>query len=80
MVFVSVFVFRKRYPDVRRPYRAWMYPWSVYIILAVYAVFFVITIWTALIPSLIGLALTATGAPYYYFKVVRPGRRASGAV
>jgi amino acid transporter len=74
MVFVSIFVFRKRYPDVPRPYRAWLYPWSVYIILAVYAVFFVITLMTAFIPSLIGLALTATGAPYYYFKVVRPGR------
>jgi APA family basic amino acid/polyamine antiporter len=79
MVFVSIFVFRKRYPDVRRPYRAWLYPWSVYIILAVYAVFFVITIWTAFIPSIVGLALTATGAPYYYFKVVLPARRAAAA-
>lgn len=78
MVFVSIFVFRKRYPDVKRPYRAWLYPWSVYIILAVYAVFFVITIRTAFIPSMIGLALTATGAPYYYFKVVRPARAARG--
>jgi amino acid transporter len=75
LVFVSIFVFRKRYPDVPRPYRAWGYPWSVFVILAVYAVFFVITIWTAFIPSLVGLALTATGAPYYYFKVVRPRRR-----
>jgi APA family basic amino acid/polyamine antiporter len=78
MVFVSIFVFRKRYPDVRRPYRAWMYPWSVYVILAVYAVFFVITLWTAFIPSMVGLALTATGAPYYYFKVVRPRRVIQG--
>lgn len=77
MVFVSIFVLRKKYPDVPRPYRAWMYPWSVYVILAVYAVFFVITLLTAFVPSLIGLALTATGAPYYYFKVVRPRRRAA---
>lgn len=78
MVFVSIFVLRKKYPDVPRPYRAWMYPWSVIIILVVYAVFFVITLWTAFIPSMIGLALTATGVPYYYFKVVRPRR--TGAV
>lgn len=75
MVFVSIFVLRKKYPDVPRPYRAWMYPWSVYVILAVYAVFFVITLLTAFVPSMIGLALTATGIPYYYFKVVRPRRR-----
>jgi APA family basic amino acid/polyamine antiporter len=77
MVFISIFIFRKRYPDVPRPYRAWMYPWSVYVILAVYAVFFVITLMTAFWPSMIGLALTATGAPYYYFKVVRPRRAAA---
>jgi APA family basic amino acid/polyamine antiporter len=79
MVFISIFVLRKKYPDVPRPYRAWMYPWSVIVILVVYAVFFVITIWTAFIPSMIGLALTATGVPYYYFKVVRPRRLAAGA-
>jgi basic amino acid/polyamine antiporter, APA family len=75
MVFVSIFVFRKKYPDVRRPYRAWLYPWSVIIILVVYAGFFVITLLTAFIPSIVGLALTATGVPYYYFKVVRPRKR-----
>jgi len=70
MVFASIFVLRKKYPDVDRPYRAWMYPWSVIVILIIYSVFFIITVMTAFLPSLIGLALTATGAIYYYFKVV----------
>ena len=43
---------------------------SLVAILAIYAAFFVITIMTAFVPSLIGLALTATGALYYYIKVV----------
>ena len=71
MVFASIFVLRKKFPDVERPYKAWMYPWSVIVILVVYAVFFVITLITAFVPSLIGLGLTATGAVYYYFKVAR---------
>jgi len=70
MIFFSIYVLRKKYPDVNRPYRAWLYPWSLIGILAIYSVFFVITIITAFVPSLIGLGLTATGAIYYYFKVV----------
>jgi basic amino acid/polyamine antiporter, APA family len=80
MVFVSIFVFRKKYPNVPRPYRAWLYPWSVIIILVVYAGLFVITLLTAFIPSIVGLALTATGVPYYYFKVVRPRKRLGSVV
>ena len=70
MVFTSIFALRRKFPDVHRPYRAWLYPWSLIVILAIYTAFFVITIMTAFLPSLIGLALTATGAIYYYFKVV----------
>jgi len=70
MVFASVYVMRKKFPDVNRPYKAWLYPYSLVGILAIYLVFLVITLITAFIPSLIGLALTASGAIYYYFKVV----------
>ena len=71
MVFASIYTLRKKYPDVHRPYRAWLYPWSLVGILAIYAAFLVITLITAFIPSLIGLGLTATGAVFYYFKVGR---------
>jgi len=76
MVFASIFIMRKKYPDVERPYRAWLYPWSLVVILAVYAAFFVITLITAFKASLIGLMLTASGCIYYYFKVMRPARKA----
>ena len=71
MIFASIYVLRKKFPDVHRPYRAWLYPWSLVGILAIYLAFFVITLITAFVPSLIGLALTATGAVYYWFKVGR---------
>ena len=33
MTIYSIFIFRKKYPDVRRPYRAWLYPYSIVIVL-----------------------------------------------
>ena len=71
MVFASIYTLRKKYPDVHRPYRAWLYPWSLVGILAIYLAFLVITFITAFVPSLIGLALTASGGVYYYYKVGR---------
>jgi amino acid transporter len=73
MVFAAIWVMRRKFPDVNRPYRAWLYPWSLVGILAIYFAFLVITLITAFLPSMIGLALTASGAVYYYFKVVRKG-------
>jgi len=77
MVFAAVWAMRRKYPDVHRPYRAWLYPWSLIGILAIYFAFLVITLITAFMPSLVGLLLTASGAVYYYFKVVVPRRRAA---
>lgn len=73
MVFASIYFIRKKYPDVPRPYKAWLYPWSLIIILVIYSAFFVITLMTTLIPSLIGLGLTSTGSVYYYFFVYKRG-------
>jgi len=79
MVFVAVWAMRRKFPHVHRPYRAWLYPWSLIGILAIYSAFLVITLITAFLPSLIGLLLTASGAVYYYFKVALPQRRAENA-
>ncbi len=73
MVFASIYILRKKYPDVRRPYKAWLYPWSLIIVFVIYATFFVITLMTTLIPSLIGLGLTFTGSIYYYFAIYKRG-------
>ena len=66
MTFASVFVLRRKYPDIERPYRAWFYPWSLIIILVIYAAFLVITLITAFVPSVMGLLLTCSGLIYYY--------------
>ena len=69
MVFAAIFVLRKKYPNVDRPYKAWLYPWSLIIVFVIYAAFFVVTLMTTLIPSLIGLGLTSLGSIYYYFYI-----------
>ena len=71
LTFASIMVLRKKWPDKNRPYRALLYPWSMIVVIVLYCVFLLITLITAFIPSLIGLALTATGSIYYYLKVVR---------
>ena len=73
MVFAAIFVLRKKYPDVSRPYKAWLYPWSLIIVFIIYAIFFVVTLMTTLIPSLIGLGLTSLGSIYYYFFIHKKG-------
>jgi len=69
LTFGSIFVLRKKLPDKNRPYKAFLYPWSMIIVLVLYSSFLVLTLITAFIPSLIGFALTATGTLYYLRKV-----------
>ena len=69
MTFASVFVLRKKFPDIVRPYKAWLYPYSLIVILIIYVIFLVITLMTAFVPSIIGLFLTSTGLIYYYRKI-----------
>lgn len=69
LTFVSIWVLRKKHPEWKRPYRAWGYPLSLIIILAIYMWFAISTLITAFIPSLIGILLTCTGLVYYYLVV-----------
>ncbi len=66
MTLASVFVLRKKYPDAVRPYRAWLYPYSVIAVIAFYVIYLIITLITAFLPSMLGLLLTSTGLLYYY--------------
>jgi len=74
LTFASIMVLRKKWPTQNRPYKAIFYPWSMYVVIALYAAFLIITVVTAFVPSLIGFGLTATGSIYYYFKVVKPAK------
>ncbi|MEK7704650.1 MAG: APC family permease, partial [Myxococcota bacterium] len=75
MTLVAVPILRHRFPDLHRPYRAWLYPWGLIIVLALYGSFFILTLVTAFVPSIIGLGLTATGLIYYRYKQRHPGGR-----
>jgi len=69
LTFGAIYILRKKWPEKNRPYKALFYPWSMIIVLILYSAFFIITMITAFIPSIIGIALTATGTFYYLWKV-----------
>lgn len=69
LTFASVFVLRKKYPDIKRPYKTFGYPYTLAIVIFIQLAFMIATLVTALIPSLLGIALTATGLIYYKYAV-----------
>ena len=69
LTFGSIYLLRKKFPNKKRPYKAFFYPWSMIIVLVLYISFLILTLITAFIPSMIGIALTATGTIYYIKKV-----------
>jgi APA family basic amino acid/polyamine antiporter len=73
LVTASIFVFRKRYPDAERPYRAWGYPVVPVVFMLVAVWLLVNTIMTSPTQSLAGIGLIILGLPvYYYFNSKRP--------
>jgi len=75
LTFASIWLLRRKWKEKPRPYKALFYPWSMIVVLILYVAFLAITLITAFIPSLIGIALTASGTFYYFWKVrkVREG-------
>ena len=73
MTICSIFIFRKKYPDAVRPYRAWLYPYSILVVLVLLVAYLVITVITAFVPSLLGLVLTSSGLIYYFWKTRAKG-------
>ncbi len=69
MTIYSLVIFRKRYPDMPRPYKAWLYPFSIIMVLLLLIFYLVVTLISALVPSLIGLVLMSSGLLYYRWKV-----------
>lgn len=67
MVTASVFIFRRREPNVERPYRTWGYPVvpAVFVLVTIYLIVF--TIYNAPVPSFIGLFIIAAGLPVYLY-------------
>jgi APA family basic amino acid/polyamine antiporter len=67
LVTASIFVFRRRYPDAERPYRAWGYPVVPVVFLLVAGWLLVNTIITSPTQSLTGLGFIILGLPVYYY-------------
>jgi APA family basic amino acid/polyamine antiporter len=67
LTIAGVFVLRRRWPDVPRPYRAWGYPWvpGSYIVLGS-VILAVLFIYQPAI-TLPGLVIILTGVPVYYY-------------
>lgn len=63
----SIFVFRRKYPDAERPYRAWGYPVVPVMFLVVAGWLLVNTMITAPQSSFIGIGLILLGLPVYYY-------------
>ena len=67
MTAVSVFVLRKKRPDVERPYQVIGYPLVPVLFVVVAAFLLLSTIQTRPRESLMGLALMGLGVPFYYY-------------
>jgi len=66
MTFASVWVLRRKFPDIPRPYKTWGYPVTLFLVLTIQVWFLITTLITAFIPSMIGAALTCSGLLFYY--------------
>ncbi|MDW8800424.1 amino acid permease [Clostridium sp. A1-XYC3] len=62
----SVFVLRKKYPDMERPYKVWGYPILPILVILVSLFILVNTLITDPRSSLIGLIVPIVGVPVYY--------------
>ncbi|MGB7203302.1 MAG: amino acid permease [Pyrinomonadaceae bacterium] len=70
----SIFIFRRKYPDAERPYRAWGYPIVPVIFLFVSGWLLINTMYTAPQSSFIGLGLILLGLPVYYYLTNKGGK------
>jgi APA family basic amino acid/polyamine antiporter len=67
LVTASVFVFRKKFPDAERPYKAFGYPVVPILFLLVAGWLLINTMWTNPFQAFAGIFLIAMGLPVYYY-------------
>ncbi|KPK76523.1 MAG: hypothetical protein AMS25_17370 [Gemmatimonas sp. SM23_52] len=63
----SVFVLRRRLPDLPRPYKTWGYPVVPMIFIVATSAILVNTVFARPVESLAGLGITVLGVPVYYY-------------
>ena len=78
MATASVFVLRKKRPDLHRPYRTFGYPFVPILFLVGAAVLEISTLWTKPRESLAGIALILLGLPFYFYWSGRAAKSSGG--
>jgi APA family basic amino acid/polyamine antiporter len=63
----TVFVLRKKQPDLDRPYKVWGYPYVPAFFILFSTAIMINTFFTAPAQSFLGLGLTLLGVPVYLF-------------
>ncbi|MBX3283665.1 MAG: amino acid permease [Acidobacteria bacterium] len=63
----SIFVYRRKFPDLPRPYKAWGYPVVPVVFLLVAGWLLVNTMWNSPTRSFVGIGLILLGLPVYYY-------------
>jgi basic amino acid/polyamine antiporter, APA family len=66
LIFASVFIFRKRYPNLDRPYKVWGYPFVPIINILVMIGLLFATLRESWLQAVIGLIIIMSGLPIYY--------------
>lgn len=74
LVIASVFIIRRRMPEVERVYRAWGYPLVPVLFLLTTAWLLITTLVTAPLRSLVGIGLVLLGLPVYYYQLQRANK------
>ncbi len=62
----ALFVLRRKMPDAERPYRCAGYPWSPGLYVVLGTIWAVNVLWEKPKDALIGIAIVAAGAPFYF--------------
>lgn len=75
LITASIFVFRQKYPNAERPYKAWGYPVVPVLFLLVAGWLLVNTMMTSPERSFIGIGLIILGLPVYFYLNKSPENR-----
>lgn len=71
VVTASIFVFRRKYPNAERPYKAFGYPVVPILFILAATGLLVNTLYASTMKSLIGIFLILAGLPVYYYLISR---------
>ncbi len=66
LLFISVFMFRKQYPDMPRPYKVWFYPVTPILAILTNLALLINTLITDFNTSMIGIVVTLASVPVYF--------------